>query len=338
MSEPGMVALMHLSTSIADLNSRCTDRSELRLKRPRKRCCGVGPKAIPLLASLLVGSLIGIGREAKAANSLAVDYAGCAESIGVTTVARAALASLLPSDYGARYGFGGFGSIPGSNDAQIIIRSVRCDNASLNGADLGTVINSQIGVITARSDAEDLDGVAANGIDNFQLEFATSSDQLAAAMGALGIAAIFDTDLSLTFTGNTVSNNSSPLFTATGSHDLPTVPSPGGFIAHWWSPTSAADIQSRQVIPAIDFNFGGNLAVTPGSSGPLLALLGPGSTTMDIPLGGRFASGPVTFSVPSVPGPLPISGAAAAWAWSRRLRRRLGSRPSGSKDSGQRHR
>lgn len=213
--------------STADLNDRGTMFSELRFKRHGKLRCGVRTKTIPVLASLLVASLMGVTSQAKAANNLAVDYTGCAESIGVTTIARAALAPLLPADYGARYGYGGFGSIPGPSDAQIIIRSVTCGNTSLNGTPLGAVINSQIGVITARSDAEDLDMVAGNGIDNYQLDFATNSAQLATAMGGLGIAAVFDSDLSLIFSGDNVSNDSSPLFTASGSHEAPTVPWPG---------------------------------------------------------------------------------------------------------------
>ena len=139
----------------------------------------------------------------------------------MTTVARSAVLALLPADYGARYGFGGFGSMPGPGEAQIIIRSVACGNASLGSLALGSVVNSQIGVITARHDAEDFDVIAGNGIDNFQLEFATTSAEIAAAMGAFGIPAVLDSDLSLVFSGDNVNNDSSPLFTATGSHAGP---------------------------------------------------------------------------------------------------------------------
>jgi hypothetical protein len=44
---------------------------------------------------------------------------------------------------------------------------------------------------------------------------------------------------------------------------------------------------------------------------------------VQVPLGGSFADGQVTLSIPAAPGPLPFAGAAAALAWSRRLRRRL---------------
>ena len=273
---------------------------------------------------LILASLIGAGRQARAAGDLQIGYSGgCHESIGVTTVARSAAMALLPSDYGIRYGFGGFGSTPGPTEAQIIIRSVACGNASLGGMALGPVVNSQIGVITARRDAEDFDAIAGNGIDNFQLDFVTSSAAIAAAMGAFGMPATFDTDLSLLFSGDNVSNDSSPLFTATGSHAGPPVAWPGGFIADWWSPNATGDIRSRQVIQAIDFRFGGGLTISAGSSGPLLALLGADPELVQVPLGGNFAAGPVTLSVPAAPGPLPIAGAAAALAWSRRLRSRL---------------
>ncbi len=273
---------------------------------------------------LIVASLIGSARQARAAADLQIGYSGaCHESIGVTTVARSAVLTLLPADYGARYGFGGFGATPGPTEAQIIIRSVACGQASLGGMALGPVVNSQIGVITARRDAEDFDAMAGNGIDNFQLEFATTSAEIAAAMGAFGMPATLDTDLSLVFSGDNVSNDSSPLFTATGSHAGPPVAWPGGFIADWWSPNAAGDIRSRQVIQAIDFRFGGGITVTAGSSGPLLALLGSDPVVVQVPLGGNFADGPVTLSVAAAPGPIPIAGAAAALAWSRRLRRRL---------------
>lgn len=274
---------------------------------------------------ILATSMIGSVRLVRAAGNLQIGYSGsCHESIGVTTVDRSALMPLLPADYGARYGFGGFGSTPGPTEAQIIIRSVACGNASLGSTTLGPVVNSQIGVITARSDADDLDAVAGNGIDNFQLDFATNSSEIAAAMGGFGIPATFDADLSLIFSGNNVSNDSSPLFTATGSHAGPPVSWPGGFIADWWSPDPAGDIRARQVIAAIDFSFGGGLMITAGNSGPLKVLLGVAPMVAQVPLGGTFADGPVTISAPAAPGPLPIAGAAAALAWSRRLRSRIG--------------
>jgi hypothetical protein len=273
---------------------------------------------------LILASLIGSVRQARAATDLQIGYSGgCHESIGVTTVARSSVLALLPADYGARYGFGGFGSTPGPSEAQIIIRSVACGNASLGSLALGSVVNSQIGVITARRDAEDFDAIPDNGIDNFQLEFATSSAEIAAAMGAFGMPATLDTDLSLVFSGDNVNNDSSPLFTATGSHAGTPVAWPGGFIAHWWSPNATGDIRSRQVIQAIDFRFGGGLTISAGSSGPLLGLLGAAPVQVQVPLGGSFADGPVTLSIPAAPGPLPFAGAAAALAWSRRLRRRL---------------
>jgi hypothetical protein len=77
------------------------------------------------------------------------------------------------------------------------------------------------------------------------------------------------------------------------------------------------------VIQAIDFLFGGGITISAGSSGPLLALLGAAPVAVQVPLGGSFADGPVTLSIPAAPGPVPIAGAAAALAWSRRLRRRL---------------
>jgi hypothetical protein len=273
---------------------------------------------------LILASLVGSARQARAAANLQIGYSGgCHESIGVTTVARSAVMAFLPADYGARYGFGGFGSTPGPTEAQIIIRSVACGNASLDSMALGPVVNSQIGVISARRDAEDSDAFAGNGIDNYLLEFSTSSADIAAAMGAFGVPATLDADLSLVFSGDNVSNDSSPLFTATGSHAGPSVAWPGGFIANWWSPNAAGDIRSRQVIQAIDFRFDGGLTISAGSAGPLLALLGPDPVVVQVPLGGSFADGPVTLSFPAAPGPLPIAGAAAALTWSRRLRRRL---------------
>jgi len=280
-----------------------------------------------MLGSCLIfaTSLIGSVRQARAARHLEIGYSGsCHESIGVTTVARSAVLALLPADYGARYGFGGFGSTPGPTEAQIIIRSVACGNASLGSITLGPVVNSQIGVITARSDAEDFDAICGNGIDNFQLDFATSSPAIAAAMGALGIPATFDADLSLVFSGDNVSNDSSPLFTATGSHAGAPVSWQGGFIADWWSPDPSGNIRARQVISAIDFRFGGGLTITAGNSGSLNALLGAAPVVAQVPLGGTFAEGSVTISAPAAPGPLPFAGAAAALAWSRRLRLRIG--------------
>jgi hypothetical protein len=125
---------------------------------------------------------------------------------------------------------------------------VACGNASLGSLALGSVVNSQIGVITARRDAEDFDAIPDNGIDNFQLEFATTSAEIAAAMGAFGMPATLDTDLSLVFSGDNVNNDSSPLFTATGSHAGTPVAWPGALVesqCHGRHPIAPSDPGDR---------------------------------------------------------------------------------------------
>jgi hypothetical protein len=96
----------------------------------------------------------------------------------------------------------------------------------------------------------------------------------------------------------------------------------GGGIADWWSTNPEGDVRSRQIIPVIDFSFGGELTITAGDGTSLEAILGSGPVQMDISLGGRFASGPVVIARPAVPAPLPLAGLAAAYGWCRVLRRR----------------
>lgn len=168
------------------------------------------PRSLSWLGVLLLAT-ISSASQAMAA-PLAVAYAACQESIGLETVARSLVGPFLPTDYDSVYGFGGFGGPPDPSEAQIIMRTMRCDSAVVDGMDLGPLTNAQYGVITARTDAQEAAGSPFNGIDNLQLAFATTSSPLAARMNAAGMAADHVPTLNLQIDAmGLVANNSAPL-------------------------------------------------------------------------------------------------------------------------------
>jgi hypothetical protein len=102
-------------------------------------------------------------------------------------------------------------------------------------------------------------------------------------------------------------------------------------------------LSSAQNIPAISFSSGVPFAggfidvlggivvdytftmITPDSQNAFIAQNGLGAVFQDVQEGkGDFYSGPDNIFTPaSVPGPLPVLGASAAFAWTRRIRKRI---------------
>ena len=286
------------------------------------------PQAGAAMACLLTLLIQPLSARAVGLN---IGYGQCNESIGFETVSRAVVLPQLPADFAARFGFGGFGAPPAANEAQLIARTMRCEQATQGAEQLGPLVTTQVGVITARTDAQQLAGHAANGIDNWQLGYSTSSQQLDALLNGIGVASHWDPSLSFVQdpASGVFATQDSSLFATAGDHPPPSFAYPGGFIAHWWSAGSGGLFRSRQTIETIAFRFGGAMQLTPVAGTPLAAILGVNPVSMDIPLGGEFASGPV--SIEPVPAPLPLVALPMALAWSRRLRRRRRSGlPSGT--------
>ncbi|MFM7753302.1 MAG: hypothetical protein ACKO58_02765 [Cyanobium sp.] len=258
--------------------------------------------------------------ERAQASLLTINVQDCRESIGIHTVPRSDVMAHLPTDFSTRFGFGGFGSAPGADQAQLIARTMRCAIATVAGSQLGPLTTSHYGVITARTDAQVLAGSPLNGIDNWQLGYTTSSSTLAALLNNAGMVALEAPALTFTYddpSGSFASTNS-PLFTTSGNHLPPDVPYPGGFIAHWWGDGPKGEVLSRQVIPEIAFRFTGAVTLTPAPGTLLETILQAQPVAMDVPLGGAFAYG--LTQIESVPAPLPLLAAPMLLGWSRRLR------------------
>ena len=270
------------------------------------------------LASVAILSLF-TPEQAQAA-LLTINYQDCTESIGIHTVPRSDVMAQLPTDFSTRFGFGGFGSAPGADQAQLIARTMRCAIATVAGSQLGPLTTSHYGVITARTDAQVLAGSPFNGIDNWQLGYTTSSSTLAALLNTAGMVTLDAPGLTFTQddSSGSFATTNSPLFTTSGSHLPPGLPYPGGFIAHWWGDGPKGEVRSRQVIPEIAFRFNGAVTLTPAPGTLLETILQAKPVAMDVPLGGAFVYGPT--EIESVPAPLPLLAAPILLGWTRRLR------------------
>ena len=67
---------------------------------------------------------------------LTINVQDCRESIGIHTVPRSDVVAHLPTDFSTRFGFGGFGSAPGADPAQLMARTMRCAIATVAGSQL----------------------------------------------------------------------------------------------------------------------------------------------------------------------------------------------------------
>lgn len=249
-----------------------------------------------------------------------IHYQDCTESIGIHTVPRSDVLAYLPTDFSARFGFGGFGSAPGADQAQLIARTMHCATATVAGNQLGPLTSSHYGVITARTDAQILAGSPFNGIDNWQLGYTTSPSTLAALLNTAGVVTLHAPGLTFLQddSSGSFATTNSPLFTTSGSHLPPGLPYPGGFIAHWWGDGPKGEVRSRQVVPEIAFRFNGAVTLTPAPGTLLETILQAKPVDMDVPLGGAFVHGPT--EIESVPAPPPLLGAPILLSWTSRLR------------------
>ena len=102
-----------------------------------------------LVASVAILSLF-TPEQAQAA-LLTINYQDCTESIGIHTVPRSDVMVHLPTDFSTRFGFGGFGSAPGADQAQLIARTMRCAIATVAGNQLGPLTTSHYGVKIGRA-------------------------------------------------------------------------------------------------------------------------------------------------------------------------------------------
>jgi hypothetical protein len=126
----------------------------------------------------------------------------------------------------------------------------------------------------------------------------------------------------------------------TGSVDLFQLPPLGKM--PWWGSQSNADFFAGEVFDALGegstagygplfaYDYDPSIAEVIGS---LQDLSTPGSFIDDNPAASATVKYAIANATTPVPGPLPLFGAAAAFGWSRRLRRRLAvhNRPSATK-------
>ncbi len=225
--------------------------------------------------------------------SLDVDFHDCTEYIGFEWVGQDAVAGLLPDDFADVFGFGSFGPPP-PDAAQIIVRTVECDQVDVAGRDAGAVTLAQVGVVTALGDAENVDPTPFNGIDNFQLELITDSPRLASRLNRAGVRARVDPNLSMSVTPAdagfvSVDIDAHPRFTSSGIQ-ADSNPYPG-FVADWWGEHGGDLVRARQVIPEISFGFFGTMTMDAGPASVLHDIFGDDTVSYDVSLLGRFPEG-----------------------------------------------
>ncbi len=233
---------------------------------------------------------------------LTVTYTDCAEFIGLEHIDRGLLDGALPADFDTTYGFGDFGSVPPADVAVIIVRTVNCAEHRINGVERGEVNLAQIGVITALTDAEDLDAYPGTGLDNFQMEFVTDSPRLASAMNRAGANARVDPNLDIEVSPTGAAIDASPRYEAEGIIGAE-VSFPSPFIAHWWGRHGTTDVRSQQVITGMQFHldFTGDVSVQAGNAGLLGDLIGNDPVAYDLGIVGEIPEGNVVIE-PANPG------------------------------------
>ncbi len=225
---------------------------------------------------------------------LTVDYHDCTEYIGFEWVGQDDVTALLPDGFAEDFGFGSFGPPP-PDAAQIIVRTVHCDQVDVAGRDAGAVTLAQIGIVTALGDAENVDPTPFNGIDNYQLELITDSALLASRLNRAGVQATVTPNLSMTVEPAasgfvSVDIDADPRFTSSGIQaDANPYP---GFVADWWGEHGGELVRARQIIPEISFGFFGTMTMDAGPASVLHDIFGDDTVSYDVSLLGRFPEGP----------------------------------------------
>jgi hypothetical protein len=161
------------------------------------------------------------------------------------------------------------------------------------------VTTSQVGVITAVTDADDTDTDPQNGIDNYTLFFVTDSREFDRALSGAGVKIDRDRRMSLAIDRDpasatatvTASVHRQPRYDLAGTQSDATVPF-GTFVADWWSDRGNDRIRIRTTFPDITFGFGGEetaaVTLTTGNGSRLARLADTDQIVFDTSLRGSF--------------------------------------------------
>lgn len=200
---------------------------------------------------------------------LEVDFSGCTEFAGIGFVPTANARALVPPSYVL---------LGDATNAWIVVRTVQCEHALIDGRTAHSGTLSQIGISLAGPDTT-------ADINNYTLWYTTTDPQLAAGLLSKGVRAELDKSLRFVFEPSgaggslsvTDSPNRAPAYQLLGPVVTPTA-APITFTASWWQDGPATRSQMRSTFPAIRFGSG-TMTLTTDPNSELGRLIGGATLT-----------------------------------------------------------
>lgn len=214
------------------------------------------------------GTVAGSTQQALSNKDFDVDFANCAEFVGI---------GLVPAQNAQPFVPAGYTLVNVGTQAMVVVRVTKCASAVIDGKSVQETLTSQIGITL-----QGPDGTA--DLNNYTVAYGTNQALLHARLRAAGLNADNTNDLSLSLAGGALSaiagSPHSSSFAVSGSAAPPPGP-PTTFIASWWANGVHGAVRSRTVFPAINFNFGASTTLTTAPDTTLAALIG--GTTLTFP-------------------------------------------------------
>jgi hypothetical protein len=215
------------------------------------------------------GVAVGSSQQALSNKDFDVDFANCAEFVGI---------GLVPGENAQPFVPPGYTLANVGTQAMVVVRVSKCASAVIDGKVVSDIITSQIG-ITLQGPDNTAD------LNNYTVAYATNEARLHARLQAAGLTADNSNGLSLSLaSGSLVATATSPQsssFQVTGSAAVPPGP-PTTFVASWWANGVHGAARARTVFPAINFNFGATTTLTTAPGTTLATLIG--GTTLSFPI------------------------------------------------------
>lgn len=210
----------------------------------------------------------GSSQQALSNRDFDVDFANCAEFVGI---------GLVPAENAQPFVPAGYTLVNAGTQALLVVRVAKCQSAVIDGKTVGETITSQIG-ITLQGPDNTAD------LNNYTVAYGTNQAPLHARFQAAGLTTDNTDGLTLALAnGSLLAEATSPpssSFQVTGSAAVPPGP-PTTFVASWWANGVHGAIRSRTAFPAINFNFGAATTLTTAPGTTLATLIG--GTTLTFP-------------------------------------------------------
>jgi hypothetical protein len=225
--------------------------------------CGAAPDATS------DGGAEGSSQQALSNKDFDVDFANCAEFVGI---------GLVPTENAQPFVPAGYTLANVGTQAMVVVRVSKCASALIDGKAVAETVTSQIGITLQGPDTT-------ADLNNYTIAYATNQPRLHARLQAAGLTASNTKGLSLSLANGALlaaaTSPRSSSFEVTGSAAVPPGP-PSPFVASWWATGVHGAVRARTVFSAINFNFGASTSLTTAPGTILASLIG--GTTLSFPI------------------------------------------------------